>query len=76
VRTRYGRDEFLVALASEVHAGVAVRELVCRLRVGEMMQHGLLHCELLPKSHDCLLSQRVERAKPFIVFTSLVKVCV
>jgi hypothetical protein len=28
MRTRYGREELLVALASEVYAGVAVDELV------------------------------------------------
>ena len=50
MRTGYGCNEFLVALASEVYVGVAVRKLVCRLSIGEMTQHGLLHRELLSKT--------------------------
>lgn len=50
MRTRYGRDEFLVALASEVYVRVAVREPVCRLSVREMSKHGLLHRELFSKA--------------------------
>jgi hypothetical protein len=46
MRTRYGHDKLLVALTREIYIGVAMRELVCRLGIGEVMQHGLLHGEL------------------------------
>lgn len=59
MRTRYGRDEFLVALASKVYVGIAVCKLVRGLGVGEMTQHGLLHRELLPKiSSQCYKSEK------------------
>ena len=75
MRTRYDRDELLVALAIEVYVGVAVRKLVCRLCVGEMMQHGLLHRELLSKIIVACHHNAIKETFR-IRFTSLVKVCV
>jgi hypothetical protein len=75
VRTRYDRDELLVGLAIEVYVGVAVRELVCRLCVREMMQHGLLHRELLSKTTVACYHNAIKETFG-IRFTSLVKVCV
>jgi hypothetical protein len=49
VRTRYSRNELLVTLAGEVYVGIAVEELVRCLGRGEVVQHGLLHRELLAK---------------------------
>lgn len=47
MRTRYGCGELFVALASEVYTSVAMRKSICRLGIGKMVQHGLLHRELL-----------------------------
>lgn len=50
MRTRYSRNELLVTLAGEVYVGIAVGELVRCLGLGEVVQHGLLHRELLAKT--------------------------
>jgi len=49
VRTRYSRNELLVTLAGEVYVGIAVGELVRCLGIWEVVQHGILHRELLEK---------------------------
>lgn len=49
MRTRYSRDELLVTLAGEVYVGIAVIELVRCLGLGKVVQHGMLHRELLAK---------------------------
>lgn len=49
MRTRYSRNELLVTLAGEVYVGIAVGELVRCLGLGEMVQHGMLHRELLAR---------------------------
>ena len=46
LRTLDGLDEELVALAGEVHVGISVCEVVDRIDVGKVDEHGLLHREL------------------------------
>ena len=58
MRTRYSRNELLVTLAGKVYIGIAVGKLVRCLGLGEVVQHGLLHRELLEQVNTFVMTVR------------------